>query len=79
MSTGFFVNTKNNSRRKNSVEKTEKAYMELLRDFERKDVTVSLVSEKANIPGGKYKSKNPVLIFEHGVLNWGKIRFCFLF
>ena len=43
------MNTKNNSRRKNSVEKIEKAYMELLRDFERKDITVSLVSEKAGI------------------------------
>lgn len=43
------MNTKNNSRRKNSVENIEKAYIELLRDFERKDITVSLVSKKAGI------------------------------
>ena len=43
------LNTKNNSRRKNSVEKIEKAYMELLQTCERKDITVSKISEKASV------------------------------
>lgn len=43
------MNIKNNSRRKKSVEKIEKAYIELLQKNERKDITISLISEKAGI------------------------------
>lgn len=43
------MNVKNNSRRKSSVEKIEKAYMQLLQTCARKDITVSLVSEKAGV------------------------------
>ena len=43
------LNTKNNGRRKNSVEKIEKAYMELLQSNERKNITVSEISTKAGV------------------------------
>ena len=43
------LNTKNNGRRKNSVEKIEKAYMELLQICEKKDITISKISEKAGV------------------------------
>ena len=43
------MNIKNNGRKKKSVEKIEKAYIELLQKNERKDITISLISEKAGI------------------------------
>lgn len=43
------MNTINNSRRKNSVEKIEKAYIELLQENDKSDITISKVSEKAGI------------------------------
>ena len=48
------LNTKNNGRRKNSVEKIEKAYMELLQICEKKDITISKISEKAGVNRSTY-------------------------
>ena len=43
------MNVKNNKRRKASVEKIEKAYIELLQEKERRNINISLICEKAGI------------------------------
>ena len=43
------MNTKNNRRRKTSVEKIEKAYIELLQEKERKNISISLICENAGV------------------------------
>ena len=43
------MNIKNNGRKKKSIEKIEKAYMELLQTAEAEDITISEISEKAEI------------------------------
>jgi AcrR family transcriptional regulator len=43
------MNTKNNKRRRESVEKIEKAYIELLQEKERKNISISLICENAGV------------------------------
>ena len=43
------MNVKNNKRRKTSVEKIEKAYIELLQEKERANINISLICEKAEV------------------------------
>ena len=43
------MNIKNNKRRKTSVEKIEKAYIELLQEKERKNISISLICENAGV------------------------------
>ena len=43
------MNVKNNKRRKTSVEKIEKAYIELLQEKERANINISLICENAGV------------------------------
>ena len=57
------MNIKNNGRKKKSVEKIEKAYMELLQTAEAEDITISEISEKAEINRSTFYQSNIVRSF----------------